>query len=66
MKATTFAEDPYYTPILKEFVGYNVRPPRSLERGFAIDAADDKPSAISGSIRMTRGAARNTPECAVY
>ena len=39
MKATTFAEDPYYTPILKELVGYSARPLRSLERDFAIDSS---------------------------
>lgn len=39
MKATTFAEDPYYTPILRELVAYSARPLRSLERDFAIDSS---------------------------
>ena len=39
MKATWFAEDPYYTPILKELVGYSARPLRSLETAFAIDSS---------------------------
>jgi hypothetical protein len=39
MKATTFAEDSYYTPILKELVGYSARPLRSLEQDFAIDSS---------------------------
>jgi transposase len=39
MKATWFAEDPYYTPILKELVGYSARPLRSLETDFAIDSS---------------------------
>lgn len=39
MKATTFAEDPYFTPILKELVSYSARPLRSLERDFAIDSS---------------------------
>lgn len=39
MKATWFAEDPYYTPILKDLVGYSARPLRSLETDFAIDSS---------------------------
>ncbi|WP_020467844.1 transposase [Zavarzinella formosa] len=39
MKATTFAEDAYYTPILRELVGYSARPLRALERDFAIDSS---------------------------
>src|SRR5207249_546397 len=39
MKATWFAEDPYYTPILKELVGYSARPLRALETDFAIDSS---------------------------
>jgi len=39
IKATTFAEDPYYTPILKELVGYSARPLRSVEKDFAIDSS---------------------------
>ena len=39
VKATWFAEDPYYTPILKELVGYSARPLRALERDFAIDSS---------------------------
>lgn len=39
MKATWFAEDPYYTPILKELVGYSASPLRSLETDFAIDSS---------------------------
>jgi transposase len=39
MKATWFAEDPYYAPILKALVGYSARPLRSLESDFAIDSS---------------------------
>jgi transposase len=39
MKATTFMEDPYYTPILKELIGYSARPLRSVEKDFAIDSS---------------------------
>lgn len=39
VKATWFAEDSYYTPILKELVGYSARPLRSLETDFAIDSS---------------------------
>jgi len=39
MKVTAFFEDPYYTPILKELIGYSARPLRSVERDFAIDSS---------------------------
>jgi transposase len=39
MKVTAFAEDPYFTPILKELVGFSARPLRSLEKDFAIDSS---------------------------
>src|SRR5690348_5668799 len=39
MKTTTFMEDPYYTPILKELIGYSARPLRSVESSFAIDSS---------------------------
>jgi transposase len=39
IKATTFMEDAYYTPVLKELVGYSARPLRSVEKGFAIDSS---------------------------
>jgi hypothetical protein len=39
MKATAFSEDPYYTPILKELIGFSARPLRSVERDFAIDSS---------------------------
>lgn len=39
MKATTFMEDPYYTPILKELIGHSARPLRSVEKDFAIDSS---------------------------
>jgi transposase len=39
MKAATFMEDPYFTPILKELIGYSARPLRSVERDFAIDSS---------------------------
>jgi hypothetical protein len=32
-------EDPYYTPILKELIGYSARPLRSVETDFAIDSS---------------------------
>ncbi len=38
-KVTAFFEDPYFTPILKELIGYSARPLRSLERDFAIDSS---------------------------
>jgi hypothetical protein len=39
MRATAFLEDPYYTPILKELIGYSARPLRSVETSFAIDSS---------------------------
>ncbi len=39
IKATAFLTDPYYTPILKELIGYSARPLRSVERDFAIDSS---------------------------
>lgn len=39
MVATAFLEDPYYTPILKELIGYSARPLRSVEKDFAIDSS---------------------------
>lgn len=39
MKATTFMEDPWFVPVLKELVGYSARPLRSLEVDFAIDSS---------------------------
>ncbi len=39
MVAWSFLEDPYYTPILKELIGYSARPLRSVERDFAIDSS---------------------------
>jgi hypothetical protein len=39
MKVTAFLEDPYYTPILKELIGYSARPLRSVETSFAIDSS---------------------------
>lgn len=39
MKATAFLEDPYYTPILKELIGYSACPLRSVETDFAIDSS---------------------------
>jgi hypothetical protein len=38
-KVTAFFEDPYYTPMLKELIGYSARPLRSVERDFAIDSS---------------------------
>jgi transposase len=37
-KVTAFFEDAYFTPILKELIGYSARPLRSVERDFAIDS----------------------------
>ncbi len=39
MKVTAFMEDPYYTPILKNLIGYSARPLRSVETKFAIDSS---------------------------
>ncbi len=39
MVATAFLEDPYYTPILKELIGYSARPLRSVDTAFAIDSS---------------------------
>jgi transposase len=38
-KVSTFFEDPYFTPILKELIGYSARPLRSVETDFAIDSS---------------------------
>jgi hypothetical protein len=38
-KVTAFFEDAYFTPILKELVGYSARPLRSVESAFAIDSS---------------------------
>jgi hypothetical protein len=38
-KVTAFFEDPYFTPILKELIGYSARPLRSVETKFAIDSS---------------------------
>jgi hypothetical protein len=38
-KVTAFFEDPYFTPILKELIGYSARPLRSVESDFAIDSS---------------------------
>jgi hypothetical protein len=39
MKVTAFLEDPFYTPILKEMIGYSARPLRTVEKDFAIDSS---------------------------
>jgi hypothetical protein len=39
MKVTAFMEDDYYTPILKELIGFSARPLRSVETAFAIDSS---------------------------
>jgi hypothetical protein len=39
MTATWFAQDRYYTPILREQVGYSARPLRSPEQDFAFDSS---------------------------
>ena len=39
MKVTAFMEDAYYTPILKELIGYSARPLRTIESAFAIDSS---------------------------
>src|SRR5262249_11793477 len=38
-KVTAFFEDPYFTPILKELIGYSSRPLRAVESEFAIDSS---------------------------
>src|SRR5262249_52810568 len=38
-KVTAFFEDAYFTPILKELVGYSARPLRSVETKFSIDSS---------------------------
>jgi hypothetical protein len=38
-KVTAFFEDPYFTPILKELIGYSARPLRSVETKFSIDSS---------------------------
>jgi hypothetical protein len=38
-KVTAFFEDPYFTPILKEMIGYSARPLRAVETQFAIDSS---------------------------
>jgi Transposase DDE domain/SWIM zinc finger len=39
MKVTSFFEDPYFTPILKELIGHSARPLRVIETEFAIDSS---------------------------
>jgi hypothetical protein len=39
VKVTGFFEDPYFTPILKELIGYSARPLRSVETKFSIDSS---------------------------
>lgn len=38
-KVTAFFEDAYFTPILKNLIGYSARPLRAVERDFAIDSS---------------------------
>ena len=38
-KVTAFFEDPYFTPILKELIGYSARPLRCVETEFSIDSS---------------------------
>jgi hypothetical protein len=38
-KVSSFFEDAYFTPILKELIGYSARPLRSVETDFAIDSS---------------------------
>jgi transposase len=38
-KVTAFFEDDYFTPILKELIGYSARPLRTVETDFAIDSS---------------------------
>jgi transposase len=38
-KVTAFFEDGYFTPILKQLIGYSARPLRTVERDFAIDSS---------------------------
>jgi transposase len=37
-KVTAFFEDAYFTPVLKELIGYSARPLRAVETDFAIDS----------------------------
>jgi hypothetical protein len=39
MKVALYLEDPYFTPILKELIGYSARPLRTVETDFAIDSS---------------------------
>jgi hypothetical protein len=39
VKVTAFFEDPYFTPFLKEMIGYSARPLRAVESAFAIDSS---------------------------
>lgn len=39
MKVTAFMEDAYYTPILKELIGFSAMPLRTVEKSFAIDSS---------------------------
>ena len=39
IKVTSFFEDPYFTPILKELIGYSASPLRAVETEFAIDSS---------------------------
>ncbi len=39
MKVTAFMADPFYTPILKELIGFSARPLRAVEKDFGIDSS---------------------------
>jgi hypothetical protein len=39
VKVPAFLEDPFYTPLLKELIGYSARPLRCVETDFAIDSS---------------------------
>jgi hypothetical protein len=39
VKVASFFEDAYFTPILKELIGYSARPLRTVEADFAIDSS---------------------------
>lgn len=39
VKVNSFFEDPYFTPVLKELIGYSARPLRAVETHFSIDSS---------------------------
>jgi hypothetical protein len=59
MKVVSFFEDAYFTPILKELIGYSARPLRVLETAFAIDSSGFGSSAYESYYDAKYGVTRH-------